>query len=720
MECPKCNHNNREEAKFCEECGANLQSICPMCGSELRPQAKFCDNCGARIAGAKFAQFIIPKSEEEQGNTEELVEPLPDAERRHLTVMFCDMVGSTPLSEKLDPEELRDVLRDYQSVCARVIRRFDGHIARYIGDGILAYFGYPVAHEDDAQRSVRTGLGIVEGIERLNTRIQQDMDAGLHVRLGIHTGIVVAGDMDEDEQLESMAVVGKTPNLAARLQSLAEPDTVVISGATHQLVEGFFHCRSLGAQSLEGISQPVEVFQVLHESGARTRLDTAKPAGLTPLVGREQELSLLMDRWEQVKEGIGNVVLLGGEAGIGKSRIVQVLRERIAEDSRAWLTECQCSPYHQNTALYPVVDLFERVILQFGGDDSPEEKLKKVEGFLVQYGLPLDETVPLFAALLSIPLGDSYTPLNVTPQQQKQRTLQILLDILTRRASQQPVLFIAEDLHWADASSLEFLDLFVDQGPTVPILTVLTYRPTFTPSWTGRSHLTPMTLNRLTSKQVADMVEHIAAKPLPAQILERIIDRTDGVPLFVEELTKMVLESGLLQEHEDRYEMMGPLPPLAIPTTLQDSLMARLDRLAAVKEVAQLGATIGREFSYDLLMAVSALDEVILQTSLDQLVDSEFLYQRGLPPQSTYVFKHSLIRDTAYESLLRSRRQQYHQRIAQTLEKEFPETVKTQPQIVAYHYTEAGLNEQAVPYWTMAGKQAVLCMGSISCVANCK
>jgi TOMM system kinase/cyclase fusion protein len=701
MKCPKCNYENPAEAKFCMQCGAKMSLICSQCGAELPLEAKFCLKCGTRVAPETPTEATVPDEPEEAA-----VEPSTEVERRQLTVMFCDMVGSTPLSEKLDPEELREILHDYQSGCAKVIRGFDGHIARYFGDGILVYFGYPVAHEDDAQRAVRAGLGVVEGIKQLNIRLQQERGMKLEVRLGIHTGVVVAGDMDQNEQLESMAIVGETPNLADRLQKLAEPNTLVISSVTHRLTEGFFDCRSLGSHSLAGISRPVEVYQVLHESGARTRLDTAELTGLTPLVGRERELSLLLERWEQAKEGIGHVVLLGGEAGIGKSRMVQVLKERIAAEPQAWLTECRCSPYHQNTILYPVVELFEQTILQFDRDDSPEEKLNKVEAFLVRYGLPLDETVPLFATFLSIPLGESYSPLSITPKQQKERTINTLIDILIRRASQQPVLFVVEDLHWADASSLELLDLLIDRGPVSRLFTLFTFRPAFTPPWTGRSHLTYMTLNRLTPKQVSDMVQHIAAKPLPAQVMGQIVDKTDGVPLFVEELTKMVLESGLLREQEERYELAGPLPPLAIPATLHDSLMARLDRLSAVKEVAQLGATLGREFPYELLQAVSPLNEDTLQRSLAQLVDAEMLYQRGLPPQATYLFKHSLIRDTAYESLLRSRRQQYHQQIATAIEKRFPEIVEIQPELVAHHYTAAGLSEPAIPYWLKAGQQA--------------
>jgi len=692
MRCPKCNTENKEGRKFCSKCGIKLENICPKCGYKNDTEDAFCGECGTQIV-------VAIQDKEITG------EPSPDAERRQVTVMFCDLVGSTPLSERLDPEELREVIHDYQSACARVIRRFDGHIARYLGDGLLVYFGYPASHEDDAQRAVRSGLGILEAMNRLNMRLQQKLMVNLQIRLGIHTGIVVAGDIDENEQLESDAIVGDTPNIAARLQKLAKPDTLVISSTTYHLIEGYFDCQSLGAYSLEGISAPMEVYHVIHESGARTRLDTTRPTEFTPLVGREQELGLLMDRWEQVKEKMGHVVLLNGEAGIGKSRIVRVLEERVAEDPQAWLVECHCSPYHQNTAFYPVVDLFERVILQFERDDTPQDKLSKVEGFLVQYGLPLEGTVPLFSTLLSIPLNNSYSPLNLTPQQQKIKTLQMLLGILLKRASQQPVLFVVEDLHWADASSLEFLDLLIDQVPTVPIFTLLSFRPTFTPHWTGRSYLSSITLNRLTRRQVTDMVEHIAGKPLPVQVTEQLVAKTDGVPLFVEELTKMVLESGLLKEQDDSYELVGPLPPLAIPTTLQDSLMARLDRLATVKEVAQLGAVIGREFTYELLRTVSTLDEETLQKALSQLVDSELLYQRGLPPQSTYIFKHILICDTAYDSLLKSRRQQYHQRIAQALEN--TDTAETQPQIVAHHYTEAGLNEQAIPYWHQAGQQAV-------------
>jgi class 3 adenylate cyclase/predicted ATPase len=630
----------------------------------------------------------------------------PEAERRQLTVLFCDLVDSTVLASQLDPEELREVVRAYQETCAKVIARFEGHIAQYLGDGLLVYFGYPLAHEDDAQRAVRAGLGIVEALGQLNARLTQKRGVSLAARLGIHTGLVVVGEVGGGPRQEQLAL-GKTPNLAARLQGMAAPNTLVINAATLQLLGGFFTSQSLGTSVLKGLAQPVEVYRVLHESMARSRLEAAGSTGLTPLVAREQEVALLRERWAQVKDGMGQVVLLSGEAGIGKSRLVQVLKEQGAAEPQAWLTPCQCSPYHQNTALYPLIDLLEQVVLRFDWEESPQQKLRKLEGHLVQYGFPLAEAVPLHAALLSIPLTADYTPLQMSPEQQKQKTLQALLTTLLRIAAQQPVLFVMEDLHWVDPSTLEFLSLLVDQGPTARILALCTFRPDFSPPWTGRLHLTQVMLPRLPRRQAAEMAGRVAhSKTLPTEVIEQVVARTDGVPLFVEELTKMVLESGLLQEREERYELTGPLPPLAIPTTLHDSLMARLDRLATVKAMAQLGATLGREFSYTLLQAVAPWDEGTLRRGLHQLVEAEFLYQQGLPPEATYVFKHALIQEAAYQLLLKSTRQQFHQRIAQVLETRFPTTVETQPELVAQHYTAAGCAEQAVVYWQRAGQHA--------------
>ena len=622
----------------------------------------------------------------------------PEAERRQLTVLFCDLVDSTRLASQLDPEDLREVVRAYQDTCAKVIARFDGYIAQYLGDGLLIYFGYPLAHEDDAQRAVRAGLGIVEALGQLNTHLEQERGGRLTVRLGIHTGLVVVGEVGGGTRQEQLAL-GETPNLAARLQGIAAPDTLVISAATLQLLGGFFACQPLGTPLLKGQAQPLAVYRVLYESMARSRLEAAGSTGWTPLVGREPEVTLLRERWTQVKEGFGQVVLLSGEAGIGKSRLVQVLQAHVATEPQAWLTPCQCSPYYQHTALYPLIELLERVALRFEREEAPPQKLRKLEGFLVQYGLPLAEAVPLLAALLSLPLAADYAPLAGSPEQQKQWTLQTFLTILLRIAAQQPVLFVMEDLHWADPTTLELLSLLVDQGPTARILALCTFRPDFSPPWTGRAHLTQVTLSRLPRQEATEMTGQVAhGKVLPREVIEQVVAKTDGVPLFVEELTKMVLESGLLQEREDRYELTGPLPPLAIPTTLHDSLMARLDRLATVKALAQLGATLGREFAYDLLQAVSPWDEGTLQRGLHQLVDAEFLYQRGVPPQATYTFKHALIQDAAYYCLLRSTRQQYHERIAHVLEAQFPEVCATQPELLAHHYTKAGLPNQAIAY----------------------
>src|SRR3989441_560128 len=440
-----------------------------------------------------------------------------DAERRQLTVLFCDLVDSTALASQLDPEDLRDVVLAYQDTCAKVIARFEGHIAQYLGDGLLVYFGYPLAHEDDAQRAVRAGLGMVEALDQLNTRLAQDRGVHLAVRLGIHTGLVVVGEVGGGTRQEQLAL-GATPNLAARLQGIAAPNTLVISATTFQLLGGFFACQPLGSPPLKGQAQPLAVYRVLYESMARSRLEAAGSTGWTPLVGREQEIGLLRERWAQVKEGVGQVVLLSGEAGIGKSRLVQVLTDQVAAEPQAWLTPCQCSPYHQHTALYPMIALLERVALRFEREESPQQKLSKLEGHLVQYGFPLAEAVPLFAALLSLPLGTDYAPLTGSPAQQKQQTLHALLTIFLRIAAQQPVLFVMEDLHWVDPSTLELLSLLVDQGPMARILVLLTFRPDFSPPWAGRAHLTQVTLPRLSRPQAVEITDRVAhGTALPAE-----------------------------------------------------------------------------------------------------------------------------------------------------------------------------------------------------------
>jgi TOMM system kinase/cyclase fusion protein len=643
---------------------------------------------------------------------------LSDAERRQLTVLFCDLVDSTVLASQLDPEDWREVVRAYQEACAGVIQQFDGHIAQYLGDGLLVYFGYPQAHEDDARGAVRTGLRLVEATGRLNARLQPEQGVQLAVRVGIHTGLVVVGEMGAGDRREQLAL-GDTPNLAARLQGLAEPNTVVISPVTYRLIQGYFACQTLGGQPLKGMAQPVEAYRVLHESGAKTRLEAALATGLTPLVGREEELEFLRARWEQVKAGRGQVVLLSGEAGIGKSRLVHLVKDQVAHEPSAGVMACQCVAYAQNSPLYPLIDWLEREELELMRDDSPQQKLAKLEAWLARSGFPLPETVPLFATLLSIPLGEGSTPLPLTPAQHKHKTLQAILTALQWCAAQHPLLLVMEDLHWADASTLELLTLLVDRMPMARTLLLLTCRPEFTPPWGVRSHLAQVTLTRLPQQQTATMIARLTqGKALPAEVLRQLVLKTDGVPLFVEELTKMVLESGWLSAREERYELTGPLPPLVIPTTLHDSLMARVDRLTTVKEVLQLGATLGQEFPYDVLWAVSSLDEGTLQRELHRLVEAELLYQSGFPPQARYRFKHALIQDIAYQQMLRSKRQQSHQRIAQVLEGQFAEATEAQPELLAYHYTEAGLLEHAIPYWQRASRRAMERSANVEAVGH--
>jgi predicted ATPase/class 3 adenylate cyclase len=632
--------------------------------------------------------------------------PTPDAERRQLTILFCDLVDSTRLSSQLDPEEYREVVRAYQSACTEVIQRYDGHIAQLLGDGLLIYFSYPHGHEDDAYRAVRTGLEIIDAVGTLNTQLAQDKGIRLAVRVGIHTGLVVVGQMGSQGRQEQLAL-GEVPNIAARIEGLAAANTVAISEVTYRLVQGYFDCQDWGAQTLRGVVEPLHVYRVLQESGARGRLDVAVTRGLTPLVGREQEVGLLVERWEQVKAGYGHVVLLTGDAGIGKSRLVQVLRDAIASEPHT-LWECRSAEYSQNTALFPVTDLFQR-LLRFQAEETPSEKVEKLERMLSQYRLPLEEAVSLFAPLLALPLPEyHYPPLNLSPQRQRQKTLETLVTILLERAERHPVLFLVEDLHWTDPSTLELLNLLLDQTPTASLLVLLTCRPHFQPAWHHRSYLTEITVNRLSHAQVEQLVNRMTdGKAFPQEVLAQIVEKTDGVPLFVEEMTKAILESGELTAVDGHYELIGSFSTFAIPVTLQDSLMARLDRLVTAKAVAQYAAVIGRQFAYALLQAVSPVDEAMLQHELGRLVEAEIIYQRGVLPQATYLFKHALLQDTAYQSLLKSTRQQYHQRIAQALEAQFPETVEMQPELVAHHYTEAGRSASAITYWHRAGQQAV-------------
>jgi class 3 adenylate cyclase/predicted ATPase len=627
--------------------------------------------------------------------------PVGQAERRQLTVMFVDLAGSTALSARLDPEDMGRVIRAYQNTCTEVIERWGGHVAKYMGDGVLAYFGWPQAHEDDAECAVRAGLELAGRIAELDALGARTLAA----RIGIATGLVMVGEPIGEGAAQEQTVVGETPNLAARLQALAAPGSVVISQATRRLVGGLFELADLGPRRLKGFAAPIAAWRVTGEGRAEGRFEALHGEHLTPLVGREDELGILLERWAWARDGDGQVVLIAGEAGIGKSRMLRTLRERLGDEPHTLLSH-YCSPHHTNSALYPVIDLLERAA-RLERDAPPEEQLAKLEAVLAGTRDVLDEVVPLLAALLGVPTGGHYRALSMTPEMQKRRTLQALLDQLAGLAAQQPVLALYEDVHWIDPSTLELLGLVIERVRQLPVLALITFRPEFQPPWMGQEHVTSLTMSRLGRRQETDLVARVTGdKPLPAAIVEQIVARTDGVPLFVEELTKTVLESGLLADAGDRYELSSPLPPLAIPSTLHDSLLARLDRLAPVKEVAQIGAAIGREFSHALLAAVASQPEPELQTALDQLVAAELVFRRGTLPEASYTFKHALVQEAAYGTLLKSRRQHIHARIVGALKERFPQTAAAQPEILARHLTEAGEIERAIPYWREAGQHA--------------
>jgi class 3 adenylate cyclase/tetratricopeptide (TPR) repeat protein len=624
-------------------------------------------------------------------------------ERRQLTVMFCDLVESTALAARLDPEDWREVVRAYQETCADIVQRLSGHVAQYLGDGLLVYFGYPQAHEDDAQRAVRAGLAILKALERLNTRLQRERGVRLALRIGVHTGLVVMGEMGYGGQQQQLAL-GETPNVAAHVQGLATPNTVMISSATARLVQGYFACHDLGVYALKGVAAPMQLYRVLGESAAQSRFEVATALGLTPLVGREQEVELLLESWGQAKDGQGHVILLSGEAGIGKTRLVQVVKDHVASMPHIrW--ECRCSPYYRNSAFYPVIELMQQ-LCRFHREDSVNEKRRKLERALALY-ITTPDALPLLASLLSLP-ADTASPPRVTPEQYKQRILEVIRELLLAHATQHPVLLVIEDVHYADPSTCELLEYLLEPIASASVLMVLAFRSTFQPPWTLRAHMTALTLNRLSRVQVESMIARITrGKALPPDVHRQLVVKTDGVPLFVEELTKMVLESGMLREYDEHYELTGPLVSLTIPTTLQDSLMARIDRLGVAKTVLQLGATVGRAFSYELLQELAPFDEATLRQALTRLVDAELLYQQGTPPEARYFLKHALIQESAYQALLKGTRQQYHQRVAEVLQSRFPETAAVQPELLAYHYTEAGLQARAIPYWRQAGERAI-------------
>ena len=600
-----------------------------------------------------------------------------------MTVLFCDLVGSTEISGRLDPEEWREVEAEYIRAAAEAITRFDGFVAKYLGDGVMAYFGWPEAHDNDAERAARAGLAIVDAVGALNQRDGHGGRPSLSVRVGIDSGTVVIGKGGGSDS----EVFGDTANIASRVRSAAEPGTVIATPAVHRLISGLFVVEERGAHQLKGIAEPVDLYRIVRLSGARSRLAASAVHGLTPFVGREDELRLLWNRWQRASDGEGQVVFIVGEAGIGKSRLVRQFRERLAGTPHTW-NVCSGDSYFQNTPFYPITDMLQQGFAQ-RGVVTDEEKIAELERDLELAGLKLAEAVPLIAPLLNVPVGEKYAPLTIAPEQQRKRLLATLTRWLFGVARAQPTVMAVEDLHWFDASTLELMQLLVEQGATSPLLLLSTARPEFQPPWPSRTHHMLLTLNRLAAREVRELVASVVAQSaLSEDTVDQVIDRTSGVPLFVEELTRAVLER-------------GDAKPMAreIPVTLHDSLIARLDRLGRAKEAAQIASVIGREFSYELLLAVSTMPENDLQSSLTKLADAELIYVRGFPPEATYSFKHALIQDAAYEALLKSRRRELHRRVAVVMTEQFPVLAETQLEVLARHWTEAAEEELAIAAW---------------------
>jgi class 3 adenylate cyclase/predicted ATPase len=671
MHCPACNHDNRAERRFCAECGAALAALCAACGASNEPGEKFCGGCGERLRLAAAAPADSAPAREPQA-------ALPAGERRQLTVLFCDLVGSTPLSQQLDAEEWRDLIARYQQAAAGAVGRFGGHVAKNLGDGLLIYFGWPTAREDDPERAVRAGLAIVDAMASLNSSLAAEDGTPLAVRIGMHTGPVVIADGGE--------VFGETANVAARVQGVAQPDTVVITAATQRLVGGLFVVEERGPQPLKGVREPMPLYRVVQPSGVRSRLDVA--AGrLTRFVGRDIELATLIDRWERSADGEGQTVVVLGEAGVGKSRLVYQLHEHLAGVPHTWL-ECGATPFTEGTPFHPIIALVTQG-LGFAPDDTASEKLGKVEVGLG--ALASAENVALVADFLGL---QPPTRLQLSPELQRRKTIDLLAHWNLALSEVQPLVLFVEDLHWCDVSTLEFLGHVIARSANARVLLLATARPEFTAPWPAHSNTTTLPLARLTKRQARDMIATLAATGLPAATLDALVARADGVPLYVEELTKAVMEPGAARGVE------------AIPASLADSLMGRLDRLSTAKEVAQRAAVLGREFGYPLLAATVGMDEAALRQGLARLVDAEILFALGEPPAATYTFKHALIQETAYQSLLKRTRQQLHARTAQVLEERFPERVAAEPEVIARHYDQAGLVAEAITHYQRAGERA--------------
>ena len=681
MRCPTCGEQSDNSGQFCVKCGAALFP-CASCGHANPRGAKFCGECGKALAHLQ-----------------------PLAERRQITVMFCDLVGSTALSERLDPEDLRDLIREYQTHCAEIVKRFDGSIVQYLGDGVLVYFGVPHAHEDDACRAGYAGLEIVQAMRAMSVSVAPKIGMDLAVRVGIHTGAVVVGEVGSGGRVETLAI-GETPNIAARLQSVAAANSVAVSKTTHRLLSRVFRSRDLGPMTLPGVAKPMRAYELLAEHDARAVSQPVSDTGLSNLVGRRHEMATLLDGWRKARGGTRQIVVLRGEAGIGKSALVGALKEHVARDDGVTL-EGDCSPYYENSAFYAIT----RALARWSGltsTDEPADRQHKFESALSALSLADPAAIPLMANLMSIPVDAEHAVFKLSAGLQRARTLNLLLDIPPALAQKRPVLLLVEDLHWSDPSTLEFLSGCATRTEWSNVLVVVTARPEFNAPWLAHPDVTLQELGGLDVQGAEALVRQaLAGKTLPPAVLQQIVQRADGVPLFIEETTRAIIESNVLHDAGDRYELAGPAPPSLVPVTLQDALMARVDRLESAKRVVQLGATIGREFDYELLCAVSGEDEPGLHEQLNRAVSSGLLQQHGTVPKATFVFKHALVQDTAYLSLLRKTREQYHHRIADVLEHRFRDTLEQRPELLAHHHAEAGNAAAAIPYWRKAGNRAI-------------
>ncbi len=626
-----------------------------------------------------------------------------EADRRLLTVMFCDIVDSTALSEKFDAEELRDLIRQFQVICTEIIERFKGHVAQYLGDGLLVYFGYPVAQEDEAYQAVRSGIDILAGLKQADA-ITDRLGSPMRVRIGVHTGSVVIGEMGAPGRHERLAL-GDTPNIAARVQGIARPDEILISGSTHRLIEGLFDVEALGPQDLKGVSKALDLYRVVGEGTAESRFEVALSTGkLTRFVGQNEELALLNQHWTSAQNARGQVILLSAEPGMGKSRLAQEFKDRIADKEIRHMA-FRCSPYHQASPLYPVIQVMQRVF-RFDADDTPANKLAKIDATLDEYRFSDTDAAPLVSDMLSLAHPEFESLQKDDPHKRRRRLFQVLTEWFLEESRRAPVYMIWDDLHWADPSTLDLLELYLDHVPTSATLALLIYRSNYTVPWKQRGFFRYLSLNRLNDIHVEELAADIAGgQTIPTALVEEIKDRTDGIPLYVEELTRTVVDSGLL----DDTSLDGgdtSIGQILIPMTLQDSLEARLDRCPIGKEIAQWGATIGREFSYPVLRSVVG-DGPRLNDGINELLEAEIIYRSGSPAEPSFIFKHALLRDTAYESLLIRKRRDYHGQIAKALEAEFPRIAETQPEVIARHYTEGELIDDAVRFWHRAGQYAM-------------